>query len=101
MGEPRRPEPHLRVPEIRVVFCAPHVPALLSPWAFAYHGLPWNERPQSMFDYREKIQHETIPYVAHEMGQYCVFPNFNEISKYTGSYRAKNFELFQNKNMFH
>jgi hypothetical protein len=29
------------------------------------------------------------------MGQYCVFPNFDEIKKYTGVYRAKNFELFQ------
>jgi len=58
-------------------------------------GLPWDERPQSMFDYRQKIQQETVPYVAHEMGQYCVFPNFKEVGKYTGVYRAKNFELFQ------
>jgi len=29
------------------------------------------------------------------MGQHCVFPNFKEISKYTGVNKAKNFELFQ------
>ena len=28
-------------------------------------------------------------------GQYCVFPDFTEIPKYTGAYQAKNLELFQ------
>jgi hypothetical protein len=36
-----------------------------------------------------------VPFVAHEMGQWCVFPDFEEIKQYTGVYRAKNFELFQ------
>ena len=58
-------------------------------------GLPWKERPQSMFDYAARIEKYNVPYVAHEMGQYCVFPNFREIIKYTGVYKAKNFELFQ------
>lgn len=58
-------------------------------------GLPWKKRPQSMFDYSERIEKYTVPYVVHEMGQYCVFPNFKEIQKYTGVYEAKNFELFQ------
>jgi len=58
-------------------------------------GLPWSEAPQSMFDYRDKLAPYTVPYVAHEMGQYCVFPNFDEIEKYTGVYKALNFELFR------
>jgi len=58
-------------------------------------GLPWKERPESLFDYYERIEKYTVPYVVHEMGQYCVFPNFKEIKKYTGVYKAKNFELFQ------
>ena len=58
-------------------------------------GLPWNKQPQSMFDYFERIEKYTVPYVVHEMGQYCAFPNFKEIKKYTGVYKAKNFELFQ------
>ncbi len=58
-------------------------------------GLPWKQRPQSMFDYSGRIEKYKVPYVAHEMGQYCVFPNFKEIIKYTGVYKAKNFELFQ------
>lgn len=58
-------------------------------------GLDWNRQPESFSDYADKIKQFTVPFVAHEMGQYCVFPNFDEIKKYTGVYRAKNFELFQ------
>ncbi len=58
-------------------------------------GLEWQRRPESISDFREKIKQFSVPFVAHEMGQYCVFPNFKEISKYTGLYQAKNFELFQ------
>lgn len=58
-------------------------------------GLPWNRRPNSMFDFGEKIAPYEVPYVAHEMGQYCVFPDFAEIPKYTGVYRPRNFEMFK------
>ncbi|MCX2479813.1 beta-glucuronidase [Pedobacter sp. MC2016-15] len=58
-------------------------------------GLSWNERPESISDYSALIAKFDVPFVAHEMGQYCVFPDFKEIKKYTGVYRAKNFELFQ------
>jgi hypothetical protein len=58
-------------------------------------GLPWDEKPQSLFDYSDIIAEYTKPYVAHEMGQYCAFPDFKEIQKYRGPYRARNFELFR------
>jgi hypothetical protein len=58
-------------------------------------GLDWNREPESISDFRDKIKQFEVPFVAHEMGQYCVFPNFEEIKKYTGVYKAKNFELFQ------
>jgi len=58
-------------------------------------GLDWGKQPESISDYAKQIEQFTVPFVAHEMGQYCVFPDFNEIKKYTGVYRAKNFELFQ------
>lgn len=38
-----------------------------------------------------------IPVISHEIGQYATFPNFEEIKKYTGSIKAKNFELFQER----
>lgn len=58
-------------------------------------GLPFNRQPNSRFNYNHRIKDEFRPYVSHEMGQYCVFPNFEEISKYTGVHKARNFEMFQ------
>ncbi len=59
-------------------------------------GLSWSgDHPESMSDYRSRIDTVKQPYVSHETGQWCVFPNFDEIKKYTGVTRAKNFELFK------
>lgn len=58
-------------------------------------GLDWGKKPESISTYAMQIEKFTVPFVAHEMGQYCVFPNFNEIKKYTGVYRARNFEMFK------
>ena len=59
-------------------------------------GLNWNNtRPETMSDYHNAVDTFSIPYITHEMGQWCVFPNFKEIKKYTGVNQAKNFELFQ------
>ncbi len=58
-------------------------------------GLTWDRRPETVSDFSVGIEKFTVPFVAHEIGQYCVFPNFAEIEKYTGVYRAKNFEMFQ------
>lgn len=38
-----------------------------------------------------------IPVISHEVGQYETFPNFEEIKKYTGSLKAKNFEVFRKR----
>ncbi|MBD7912887.1 MULTISPECIES: sugar-binding domain-containing protein [Clostridium] len=38
-----------------------------------------------------------IPVVSHEIGQYETFPNFEEIKKYKGSLKAKNFEIFNER----
>lgn len=35
------------------------------------------------------------PMISHEIGQWCVYPNLHEIEKYTGVYKARNFEIFQ------
>lgn len=58
-------------------------------------NLPWGNLPSSMGDYRAKIEKFSVPFVTHEMGQWCAFPNFKEIPKYTGVLKAKNFELFE------
>ena len=38
------------------------------------------------------------PYVAHETGQWCVFPDFDEMKLYTGFLKPRNYEIFR-KNM--
>ncbi|HWB94152.1 MAG TPA: hypothetical protein VG605_20000 [Puia sp.] len=58
-------------------------------------GLKWDSLPESMTDYRAAIEKYPVPYVTHEMGQWCVYPDFSEIPKYTGVYKEKNFELFR------
>ncbi|PQV48230.1 glycosyl hydrolase family 2 [Jejuia pallidilutea] len=51
--------------------------------------------PQTVFDYSDIIEKTPMPYVSHETGQWCVFPNFKEMSKYTGVLKPKNFEIFK------
>ena len=51
--------------------------------------------PQTMFDYREYVSKFAIPVVGHEIGQWCVYPDFKEIEKYTGVLKATNFEIFK------
>ncbi len=59
-------------------------------------GLEWSRRmPESLSDYRERIDTVKQPYVSHETGQWCAFPDFTEIQQYTGVNKAKNFEIFQ------
>ncbi|MFC2127122.1 sugar-binding domain-containing protein [Bacteroidota bacterium] len=54
-----------------------------------------SESPQTEFDWSRFIDNTPMPYVSHEMGQWCVYPNFKEMSKYTGVLKPKNFEIFK------
>lgn len=38
-----------------------------------------------------------VPIVTHEIGQFETFPDFNEIPKYTGPLKARNFEVFRER----
>ena len=38
-----------------------------------------------------------VPIVTHEIGQYETYPDFDEIDKYTGSLKARNFEIFKER----
>jgi len=51
--------------------------------------------PQTMFDFRDVISKYDIPVIGHEIGQWCVYPDFKEIEKYTGPLKATNFEIFR------
>ncbi|MBN1489624.1 MAG: discoidin domain-containing protein [Phycisphaerae bacterium] len=51
--------------------------------------------PETVTDYRDFVAKYKVPVVSHEIGQWCVYPNFAEIAKYTGALKAKNFEIFR------
>ncbi|MBE3087424.1 MAG: beta-galactosidase [Bacteroidetes bacterium] len=53
------------------------------------------EPPQTMFDFRDFVSKFSIPTVGHEIGQWCVYPDFKEIEKYTGVLKPTNFEIFR------
>ncbi len=70
-------------------------------------GLTWDkQQPQSMDDFTagissfyDKATRTTFeinePFVTHECGQWCAFPDLDETTQYTGVNRAKNFEIFR------
>ncbi|RIK84341.1 MAG: hypothetical protein DCC67_05030 [Planctomycetota bacterium] len=51
--------------------------------------------PETTTDYRDYIQARDVPVISHEIGQWCVYPNFEEIAKYVGYLKPKNFEIFR------
>jgi hypothetical protein len=51
--------------------------------------------PETYTDYRSFVHKYHVPVVSHEIGQWCVYPSFREIDKYTGVTRAYNFEIFR------
>lgn len=53
--------------------------------------------PETAFDFRDFIQKRAVPVVSHEVGQWCAYPNFDEMGKYTGYLKPKNFEIFRDR----
>lgn len=64
-----------------------------------------NERPETTSDYGETLKGINVPTISHEVGQWGIYPYFEEIKKYTGVLKAKNFETFKesaiSKQLFH
>lgn len=53
--------------------------------------------PGTDWDFSDAIVDEKIPVIAHEIGQFCVWPDLEEIEQYTGLLKARNFELFRER----
>lgn len=64
-------------------------------WGQGLHSLINGSPPQSVFDYEEIISSYEVPFVSHEIGQWCVYPDFKEMVKYTGPLKPTNFEIFK------
>lgn len=63
-------------------------------WAEGMSSIINAQQPRTDFDFAGIIK-KNMPTVSHEVGQWCVYPNFKEIDKYTGVLKAKNFEIFR------
>ena len=60
-------------------------------WFTVYEGKPstdWDRSQESAID---------CPVIAHETGQRCMYPNFQEMEKYTGVVTPRNFEVFRER----
>ena len=64
-------------------------------WGEGLKSIINREAPQTMFDYRDIISKYQVPTVSHEIGQWCVYPDFKEIKEYTGVLKPTNFEIFR------
>ena len=64
-------------------------------WGQELKSIINGEAPRTNYDWSEYDAKFPQPIVSHEIGQWCVYPNFKEIAKYDGVLKARNFELFQ------
>jgi len=67
----------------------------IQPWGAGLNSRINGQAPETVHDYREAVRTRDVPVVSHEIGQWCVYPDFEEIQKYTGVMKARNFEIFQ------
>lgn len=63
-------------------------------WGEGLRSIINAQQPSTDYDFADIIR-KNMPTVSHEIGQWCVYPNFKEIDKYTGVLKAKNMEIFR------
>lgn len=68
--------------------------ARIQRWGEGLKSIINAQAPNSMYDW-DKLIVKDMPTVSHEIGQWCAYPGFKEIDKYTGFLKAKNFEIFR------
>lgn len=66
------------------------LPATVEGFKLRYYYY-FNSSPRN--NYEDQINQKTSPCIAHEAGEWCVYPNLKEIDKYKGVMKARNFEI--------
>ena len=66
-------------------------------WGEGIKSLINANNPSTNYDWFDIIKTYKSPTVSHEIGQWCVYPDFEEIKQYDGVLKAKNFEIFRDK----
>jgi len=66
--------------------------ANLMPWGHVQRAVT-----NTMTDYRKGAEANDVPTISHEIGQYTVYPDFDQIAKYVGVTRPYNLITFRDK----
>ncbi len=64
-------------------------------WGQGLNSIINSQPPRFDYDWSTQIASFNKPTVSHEIGQWCVYPDFKEIAQYDGVLKAKNFEIFR------
>jgi hypothetical protein len=64
-------------------------------WGQGLKSIINSKAPSANYDWTDIIKKWQHPTVSHEIGQWCVYPDFKEIAQYDGVLKAKNFEIFK------
>jgi hypothetical protein len=66
-------------------------------WGEGVKSIINGKAPATDYDWADIIKNWQHPTVSHEIGQWCVYPDFKEIAKYDGVLKARNFEIFKDQ----
>lgn len=60
-------------------------------------GILNNTYPGTMRNFEKTVLLSPVAVIGHETGQFQIYPDYNEISKYTGVLEPRNFEVFKKR----
>ncbi len=66
-------------------------------WGEGIESIINAEEPSTAYDWYDRISESGKPVISHEIGQWCVYPDFKEMEQYKGVYAPRNFEIFREK----
>lgn len=69
--------------------------ARIQGWGQGLNSRINKEPPSTDFDYSSIVKAGGKPYVSHEIGQWCAYPDFKEMESFKGVLKEKNFEIFR------
>ncbi len=64
-------------------------------WGEGLKSVINSKQPNTRYDFSDYVSQYRIPVVGHEIGQWCVYPDFGEIERYNGVLKPTNFEIFR------
>lgn len=64
-------------------------------WGEGLKSIINSKPPNTNYDWGTIISKWKQPTVSHEIGQWCVYPDFKESAQYTGVLKARNFDIYK------